>query len=82
MSRADLFMSGFSHYLSPEEIETHEGGDIMGILFIGIGLLVGMRMWIEHTETFHEWADRCEHLRFTRKQEERKLAHERDSFLG
>lgn len=47
----------------------------MGILFIGIGLLIGIYVWIERTKTFHEWADYQERLHFEREQEEwRRIA--------
>ena len=49
----------------------------MGILFIGIGLLIGIFVWIERTETFHEWADYREQIRFKREQEKRSLINER-----
>ena len=49
----------------------------MGILLIGIGLLIGIHIWIERTETFHEWADYQEQLRFKQEQEKRSLMNAR-----
>ena len=53
----------------------------MGILFIGIGLLIGIHVWIERTETFHEWANYQEQLRFEREQEEWRRITGRYFFL-
>ena len=53
----------------------------MGILFIGVGLLIGIYVfWFERTETFHEWADYQEQLRFKQEQEKRNLMNERYLF--
>jgi hypothetical protein len=49
----------------------------MSILFIGIGLLIGIHVWIERAETFHEWADYQEQICFKQKQEERILINAR-----
>jgi hypothetical protein len=56
---------------------SQKGGYIMGILLIGIGLLIGIHIWIERSETFHEWADYQEQLRFKQEQEKRSLMNER-----
>lgn len=53
----------------------------MVILCIGIGLIVGIYLWIERTETFHGWADYREQLRFKQEQEKQKLIHERHFFI-
>jgi hypothetical protein len=47
---------------------------MMSIVFIGIGLLIGIYVfWFEQTEIFHEWANYREHLRLKQEQEERSL---------
>ena len=48
----------------------------MGILFIGIGLLIGILVWIRRTETYHDWVDYREQLRFKQEQEKRNLINE------
>ena len=80
MSGPDLSMSGLSHYLSLEEIKTCKGGELMGILFIGLGLFIGIQVWAERAGRFNAWADYQEQFQFKKEQEDRKLMYE--MFIG
>ena len=44
----------------------------MGILFIGIGLVVGIYVWIEPSEMSREWANCRERLHFEQEQKKRE----------
>jgi hypothetical protein len=57
-------------------IKTYRGGDIMAILFIGVGLLIGIQVWFEQTGMSDEWADYQEQFHSKETREERKFVYE------